>query len=160
MSGEPSRRPGEVAFAAILVALSLWLFWQATRISGFSGLATPGIFPMLAAGLMTVSSAVVLRGALRRAPAPGGIGRFLAEVTPLRLVLVLGLVALYVATLPWLGFILASALFLLASMGLLWRRRPLAVALVAAVSLALVYVVFRVLFQVVLPEGTLLRGVF
>lgn len=158
MSTGPQRRPGELGFAVLLVLGSLWLFWQAIEISGFTGLSTPGVFPMLASGVMVISALAILRDAARRGAAGGGLSRFLAEVTPMRQVSMLGLVAAYVASMPWLGFVLASGLFLLISIGFLWRRSFLLTVLLSGVSLGAIYVVFRVVFQVVLPKGTLIAG--
>jgi hypothetical protein len=155
-----SRRPGELVFVVLLLLASLWLFWQSVLISGFSGLSTPGVFPMLASGVMVVSALWILRDTARRAPDGGGINRFLEQVTPLRQVVMLGLVALYVAVMPWLGFVVASGLFLVAAIGFLWRRNIFLTAGLSAVALGVIYLIFRVAFQVVLPRGTLLQGLF
>ena len=154
------RRPGELVFAVILTGASLWLLWQAYLISGLTGLVTPGTFPMLAAAAMVVSSLVNLVRTVRR-PAPTGPRlRFLREITPLRHVIVLALIAAYVAAMPWLGFLVASGLFLLAAFQILWRRHVLVTLVLTAAALGAIYVVFRVIFQVVLPSGTLLQGLF
>ena len=84
MSPRAQRRPGELAFAVALLAFSLWLFAEAYKISGFSGLSTPGVFPMLASGLMIASSLAILVKVLAMGPAGGGLRRFLADITPLR----------------------------------------------------------------------------
>ncbi|MGF1626117.1 MAG: tripartite tricarboxylate transporter TctB family protein [Alphaproteobacteria bacterium] len=158
MSAREPRRPGELTFTVILVLCSLWLFWEAYLISGFSGLATPGVFPMLATGVLIVSTATILVSALRSPSPGGGALRFLREVTPLRHAIVLGLVAGYVALMPLLGFVVSSGLFLFISLQVLWRRNPLVTAILTAGSLAAIYVIFRIVFQVVLPTGTVLQG--
>lgn len=155
-----SRRPGELVFIALLLLASLWLFWQSVLISGFRGLSTPGVFPMLASGVMVVSVLSILRDSARRAPNGGGIRRFLEQIAPLRQGVMLGLVALYVAVMPWLGFVVASGLFLVATIGFLWRRSIMLTAGISAVALGVIYLIFRVAFQVVLPKGTLLQGMF
>jgi putative tricarboxylic transport membrane protein len=53
----------------------------------------------------------------------------------------------------------SSFLFLVASMFALGERRVLYSALVSAISLAVIYVIFQTAFSVVLPDGVL-RGVF
>jgi putative tricarboxylic transport membrane protein len=160
MSTQASRRPGELAFAVLMLAFSLWLLWEATRISGFSGLSTPGVFPMLASGLMVVSALAILRKAAGRRAADGGLRRFVAEITPLRQVVMLALVGAYVATMSWLGFVPASGLFLFLGIQFLWRRNIVLTAAITALSLGAIYLLFRVIFQVVLPKGTLLPGLF
>lgn len=162
-AGRP-RRAGELAFAIGLLGFSLAAFWQAFEISGFSGASTPGVFPMLASGAMAISALCIL-GRTLAMPQPAdasasSLRRFTAEVLPPRLVALLMLVLLYLTAMPWLGFLVSSGLFLLATIGFLWRRGLLRALLLTAVCLGAIYVVFRVVFQVVLPEGTLLRGLF
>jgi len=161
---ERPRRAGELAFALGLLGFSLAAFWQAFEISGFSGASTPGVFPMLASGAMAVSALCILRRTLampKPTEAPASpLRRFTGEVLPARLVAVLLLVVLYLAAMPWVGFLASSGLFLLATIAFLWRRGFLHSLLLTAVCLGAIYVVFRVVFQVVLPEGTLLRGLF
>jgi hypothetical protein len=65
MMSEPAnfRRPGELVFALLIVVFSVTAFWQAYLISGFSGKATPGVFPMLASGIMIVSGVIIVLSA-------------------------------------------------------------------------------------------------
>ncbi|PWV99906.1 tripartite tricarboxylate transporter TctB family protein [Hoeflea marina] len=161
MQTRQSRRPGELVFAIALVVFSAILLWQAFAISGFSGLSTPGIFPMLATGTMLVSGLAILRDVVRSRPVAGGrspLHGFVADIVPLRLSGMIGLVALYLAAMPWVGFLISSAIFLFLSILFLWRRSLLMTTALTAVSLLAVYLVFRVVFQVVLPAGTLMRG--
>ncbi|WP_186396764.1 tripartite tricarboxylate transporter TctB family protein [Stappia sp. TSB10GB4] len=158
MSPRAQRRPGELAFAVALLAFSLWLFSEAYKISGFSGLSTPGVFPMLASGLMAASSLAILVKVLAMGPAGGGLRRFLADITPLRQTVMVALVFAYIAAMPHLGFLAASGLFLFVSIQFLWRRNVVLTALVSLAGLAAIHVVFTLVFQVVLPKGTLLRG--
>ena len=46
------------------------------------------------------------------------------------------------------------------SIQFLWRRSPWLTALVSLAGLAAIHVVFSLVFQVVLPKGTLLQGLF
>ncbi len=160
MPHDRSRRPGELVFVILLLLASLWLFWQSVLISGFSGLSTPGVFPMLASGVMVISALWILRDTAKRAPDGGGISRFVEQITPLRQVVMLGLVALYVALMPWLGFVVASGVFLIATISFLWRRNFFLTVGISALALGVIYLIFRVAFQVVLPRGTLLQGLF
>lgn len=162
MSPKPTRRPGELVFALLLVIFGVAVFWQAYQISGFSGLTTPGVFPMLAAGMMVATSLFILASTVRR-PAPDLSvqpvpARFLREILPPRHVVVIGLVLVYLIALPLLGFVVGSGLFLFAAFQYLWRKNPLVTVILSAGSLAAIYLVFRVVFQVVLPQGTLLQG--
>ena len=84
--------------------------------------------------------------------APGAV---LAYLAPARLVLFLGLLVAYGVAVPRLGFLPASALFLFAAIWMLWRRGPLASLAVTALAMAAVYGIFRLVFGIVLPAGSL-----
>ena len=157
-------RPGETLFALALVLFSAAAFWQAQRISGFAGLATAGTFPMLASATMLASSLVVLAGSLRNNPDGPGTepadpaGQ--AKILPAPVIITTGLVAAYVMLIPLFGFMLSSGGFLFVSFWYLWRRGWLISLVLALTSLAAIHAVFRLVFQVVLPAGSLVRGVF
>ena len=161
MPTKPSKRPAETLFALILVVFSAAAFWQSYTISGLSGPSTPGVFPMLASAAMAVSAAITLFRTARRSDleAPP-LGRFFTHVAPRRHLILLGLILLYVIAMPQLGFLIASGLFLFAAFVYLRQGNHLMSLTLAAGSLAVVYFVFRVVFQVVLPKGTLLQGLF
>ena len=158
----PRRPPGELAFCVLLLALSLFLLWQAYGISGFESLTSAGMFPMLASATMVVTGAVFVAQSLRRgrAESAGHWQAFVAQVTP---PLWLGsalAVCLYMLALPRLGFIGASFVFLLLLMRLLGSQRWLLNVGVSAASLAGIYAVFQTIFSVVLPQGTWVQAVF
>ena len=158
MSGT-RRQPGEIAFSILLVLFSVTAFWQSFEISGFRGLSEPGVFPMLATAAMLLSSMLVLREAIAKIPSTGSPEiTFFKDIASFRLLVMFGLILAYVAAMPLVGFLISSAAFLFASIWFLWRKGPLASALLTAVSLTVVYFVFRILFQVVLPGGTLVKG--
>jgi hypothetical protein len=150
-------RPGELVFAFVLVAFSLVAFREAYGISGFSGLTTGGVMPMLASGIMVVSGLAILRDVLRRRlqnerASFKAIGAFLL---PMRLLLFGALFLLYALAIPWLGFIAASGGFLFLSILYLWRRGVVWSAAISLAAILAVYVLFRLIFQVVLPTGSL-----
>jgi len=148
-------RPGELVFAILLAAFSALALWQAYRISGFTGLSTPGIFPMLASATMLIASAFILADALSRRRIESGAQ---TPVLTLRLVVFVAMVAAYVFAMPWVGFMLSSAIFLFAGFTVLWRRSLLVSLALTAGTLAVIWIIFRLVFQVVLPRGTLLQG--
>ena len=163
MSDQSTRRPGELAFICLLVLFSAAALWQAYDISGFTGLSQPGVFPMLAAATMLLSCGFILRDALRKRTSlePGQRAAFWRDILPVRLLVMLAMVAAYLYAMPWLGFVIASGLFLFACFAYLWRKSLLISLLLAAGSLGAVYFLFRIVFEVVLPQGTLLpAGVF
>ena len=154
----PHRRPGELVFALLIVVFSVGALWQSYSISGFSGKTTPGVFPMIASGVMVISGVVILMSATQLPAPPEGAPGFLAEILTLRHMVVIGLVLAYVLLMPLIGFVASSAVFLFCSFQFLWRKNPLLMLALTGVTLVIIYVVFREVFQVVLPQGILLQG--
>lgn len=149
-------RPGERIFALLLVVFAGYAFWESYEISGFSGLTTGGVMPMLASGVMVVTSLVILSDTLRRpSRTDGGIANLIAYLFPLRVVLFTLLVILYVAVIPGVGFLAASGGLLFVSVWALWRRGPFWSLAIAVLSVGVIYLLFRVVFSVVLPTGTM-----
>lgn len=157
-------RPGETLFALALVIFSAAAFWQSYAISGFKGLATAGTFPMLASAAMLASSLLILVTTVRKDPRDVTQETRSSPVTttilPLPVVIVAGLVAAYVMLMPLFGFMLSSAAFLFASYWYLWRKGWFISLILMLGSLTVIYAVFRLVFQVVLPAGSLVRGIF
>jgi len=162
MPGQPPRPAGELLFLVLLLGLGAAALLEARRLGGFAGLSGAGFFPLLASGVMVASTAVLILQWLRarrlrhRPAAPAGGD----AVLPVRLVVVVALIGGYVALLPVLGFMAATALFLLAALLYLWRRGLWRSLAVTAASLVVVQVIFREVFQVMLPRGTLWPGGF
>jgi len=143
------KRRGEDLFGLIMVVVSVGIFWQAYAISGFSALSSPGAFPMAAAAAMVIGALVVAYGNLRNT-AP----RDDAPILPVTIAIFTGLVIAYALLLSPLGFLPASFLFLFAGMRLLYPRGGwLRSGIIAIGSLVAIYVIFRLVFQVILPEG-------
>ncbi|TCO68886.1 tripartite tricarboxylate transporter TctB family protein [Rhodovulum euryhalinum] len=156
MTPSPGLRPGEILFALVLLGLALFAFREAHGISGFSGLTTGGAMPMTAAAVMVVAAGFILGDAVMRRRAPGaGPGATLRFLFSPRLVVFAALMAGYGAAIPWAGFLVASTAFLFAAVLILWRRGPLAAGAVTLAAIVAVWVIFRLVFQVVLPTGTL-----
>ena len=148
-------RPGERSFALLLVLVAGFVFSEAYAISGFRGLTTGGVMPMLAAGVMVVSSLSILAATLRKARNGSGLPALFAYLLPLRVVFFALLVAVYAAVIPGLGFLTASGAFLFVAIWALWRKGPVWAAALSAASVLAIYLLFRVVFQVVLPLGSL-----
>lgn len=157
MSSARSRRPGELAFVLLLVVFSLLAAWQAWTISGFSSPSSPGVFPMFAAATMLVSGLIILTETARGRPVPerSAAAAFLAEVTPVRLLVFTAMIIAYMVSLEPAGFLVSSFVFLFAATAYLYRGPILLSLVVSSASLAAVYFVFRHVFSVVLPAGRL-----
>lgn len=144
------RRPGELGFALVLTVLGALSLWQAYDISGFEKLSAPGVFPMLASGVMLVSALAIVREVQAR---PTSRAPLSVDILPRRLLLMIMLLLAYVLLMPRLGFLAGSGLFLFASLSWLWHRPWWAALGVTLISLLAVHLLFRQLFQVILPQG-------
>jgi putative tricarboxylic transport membrane protein len=139
---------GEDAFALIVLVVSILLLWKSYTIAGFSALSSPGAFPMAASAVMVFSALLVVIGNARRRGRLSDVA-----ILPRTVVLFTLLVVAYAVALVPLGFLPASLVFLTLAMKLLYRASWVRCLVVAVGSLVVVYVVFRLVFQVVLPEG-------
>lgn len=144
------KRRGEDLFGWIVLIVGVVLFWQSYEIAGFSALSSPGAFPLAASSAMVIAAVVVVINNSRHPRAAQG-----EPILPVTVAAFSGLVLAYAVLLGPLGFLPASFLFLISGMKLLhgggWGR----VIALALVSVVAIYVVFRLVFQVVLPEGVM-----
>lgn len=153
-----ARRPGEIAFGYVLLLFGLFVFWQAYAISGFESVSSAGVFPMGAGAVMVLSALAVIARNHRRPPAAPepALAAFRREILPNRIVVFMAILVAYTVALDAAGFVIASVLFLLVSI-LYLQRSGLVLALIVSIgSIAVIYVLFRVIFTVVLPRGWLL----
>ncbi len=156
MKPHDTLRPGERLFALLLVIFSGYAFWESYGISRFSGLTTGGVMPMLASAVMLLTGGVILAETLRKPrAAQSGLPGLIAYLFPLRVVLFTLLVAGFVAAIPVAGFLTASGVLLFVAVWALWRKGPVPALAIALLSVGVIYLLFRVVFQVVLPTGTL-----
>jgi hypothetical protein len=107
---------------------------------------------------MVLTGLVILVDTLRSPRVPdSGFSGLIAYLFPLRIVLFTLLVAAYVAVIPSVGFLAASGGLLFVSIWALWRKGPVWSLAISLLSIGAIYVLFRVVFQVVLPIGSLWR---
>jgi hypothetical protein len=156
MHDPTKKKPGETAFAAALVGLSGFLLWQAWGIAGFEALSSPGAFPMAVTFAMLVSSGVILLKTLRlteREP----VG-FFSDIAPPVILIMFAMMLGYALLLKPFGFLPTSLLFLTLSVFGLRRRGLLWSFGISLFSLALVYLIFRIVFSVLMPSGIVPEG--
>ncbi len=181
------KQRGETLFVAALVIFSAAALWESYGIAGFSKWSSPGVFPMLASATMLVCGLLIFRDARRDShDALGHSQKYnqpdkhsdvesrtnethidsssspkspldVDTVLPTRVIAITALLALYVAAMPTLGFLLCSGLFLFISISYLWKKSLLISLCTSLVALLIIHIVFRRVFQVVLPEGTLIH---
>lgn len=156
MSQDQQLKAGERVFNVLLLLFSLGVLYEAYQISGFESLNSPGAFPIML-GLIMLGSMLAILWGQRRHPKPDTHGalaearQFLHEHFPLTIVVFSALAIGYLALLQPLGFIIATALFLFVSQLYLRRGRLLSAAIITVVATAVIYALFKLLFQVYLP---------
>lgn len=150
MHKKETRKLGEGLFAGFLFIVSLFLLWHAWTISGFETLSSPGAFPMAATLSMVLSAAAIL---LNLRKTQGGDALRWRDILPPRVVAVTGMIVLYAVLMVPLGFLLATFLFLTAAIWHLSSDRLWRAALISVCVLAVIYVVFRIVFSVLMPAG-------
>lgn len=152
------RRPGELAFAGLMVAASLGLLWSAYGISGFEALSAPGSVPMATTSVMVLAALLVLAKTARQ---PLDRSESLTrDILPLTMVLFVLALVLYGILLQPLGFLPTSALFLIAAVKGLGRRGWLWTLGVSLGSLVVIWLIFRIVFSVLMPAGILPEAEF
>lgn len=148
---EYQRRPGELTFAVVLLVASLGLLWSAYGISGFEALSAPGAVPMATTLAMVISALLVV---LRTARLPLDRSETVAkDILPVVVMLFVGFLIAYGLLLRPLGFLPTSALFLIVSIKYLSGRGWGWTLLVSLGGLALIWLIFRIVFTVLMPAG-------
>ena len=148
------RRPGERVFDLVMLGLGLFLLGQAHGIAGFEAWSSPGALPLAAAAVMVLAAGwAVLRP--RPAAAETSLAAFRRQLLPPRLLLFAALIALFAASLERLGFLVAGTGFLVLAFLALDRRRPLTSIGLALAAVLVLWALFRLVFEVLLPEGIL-----
>jgi putative tricarboxylic transport membrane protein len=153
---QPARRPGEAIFAALLLAGSLVLLWQAWNIAGPSRLSAARSVPVSATAIMSGAMLIVLIQTLRR-PRPVA-AYFRLDILPGQVVLIVGMLVGYALLLRPLGFLPTSALFLLVAIKLLSRGSWWRATWISVVSVLAIWVIFRLVFTVLMPQGIVPEG--
>ncbi len=140
----------------LLSAVSVFALYQAFRISGFSSVSSPGVFPMLSTSVMVVSLALVIFE--NRKLKTEGVKGFVDElriagrrVLPRVILIYTGIILLYMITIEPIHFLASSFLFMLASIMVLKGGGFIKSLLITITMLASIYVIFHFFFRVVLP---------
>lgn len=152
------RRPGELGFALFLTAASLFLLSSAYGISGFRALSAPGSVPMATTLAMVATAAIVT---VRTARLPRVTTETLSrDILPGLVILFIALLIAFGVMLRPAGFVPTAALFLIVAVKVLARRGWGYTLTVALGALAMIWVIFRVVFTVLLPSGVLPEAEF
>lgn len=146
----PADRAGNLVVAVLLLALAVTMFAATADMPSPGSASDPGAagYPrLLAVGIGLLALALLAqRDHWQEGPGRDGV---------LRVVAITVLTILYVNVLAALGYLLATVLFLLATMLVAGARSPAALLLIPPVFSALVYYLFFAVFEVSLPRGAL-----
>ena len=155
MNKSKKLRPGEKVFSFILIIFSVILFFESYKISGFSGLTTSGAMPMFASTLMLIASIFIFLETLKKdSNNKFNLLKITQYLLPKQLIFFVSLVLIYVLAIPYFGFTLSSGTFLIISILNLWNKGILWSLGVSVFSIAVIYFLFRIVFQVILPLGS------
>ena len=142
-------RTGARALSGLLLIAAGVVIAEGVRLGGLASPSAAGAFPVLAGGVMAVSAIAIGCSQVQASPRAAG-----HPLLPGRIASVMALLVAFAAALPYFGFHLAAFVFLAATIRLLRGRDTLRAMVIAAVSVAAIHVVFRLVFSVLLPEGT------
>jgi putative tricarboxylic transport membrane protein len=145
------RRPGELVFNILMLAGSLFLLWSAYGISGFEALSAPGAVPMVTTLAMVICALLILRDTLRKSPVTGE--KLERDILPLPVLVTIAMIAAYALLLKPLGFVPTSLVFLAVMIRYLARCSLPRAVLLSVGIVALIYLVFRLVFTVLMPAG-------
>ncbi|MCZ8376993.1 MAG: tripartite tricarboxylate transporter TctB family protein [Beijerinckiaceae bacterium] len=146
-----TRRPGEALFVGFLTLASLGLLIKAYGIAGFEALSSPGALPMAATAVMLLSALIILRQTIK---APAIRTETIREhILPAAVVVAMVAITAYAFLLEPLGFLITSFLFLAVLIRVLSGRSLFFCVWSSAACVLLIYVVFRIVFSVLMPEG-------
>ncbi|MCB1388277.1 MAG: tripartite tricarboxylate transporter TctB family protein [Rhodobacteraceae bacterium] len=151
---EGQRRPGELVFALVLLAASLVLIWQAWGIGGYrprAALSWPGAIPLATALIMAGTTVIVAIRTWRQPRTPDETLRI--AVFPSQVIVMAVLIVGYGLLLKPLGFLPTSFLFLFVSTFYLAQRGLWFALWVSVLALAVIWLVFRIVFTVLMPPG-------
>jgi hypothetical protein len=144
-------RSVEVIVALALLSIAAAVMYDSQRLGAGWGFDGPesGYFPFYVALIMFLASAVTLVQAVRK----GSEEEFVGWHEFMRVLMVLGPTAVYVAAIPFIGIYAAATLFIAYFMVVIGRYRVLpAIVTGLLVPLAL-FLLFEIWFLVPLPKG-------
>ncbi|MGB0733212.1 MAG: tripartite tricarboxylate transporter TctB family protein [Pontibacterium sp.] len=153
MSESTAKKPGESLFGLLMLAFSIALFWQAYEISGFTSISSPGAFPLAVAAIMIIASCNNILKDLKRPSGNTGAEPFFTQILPPIVAIMIAVIFIFGILLETLGFVISAFAFLVVSIQFLHQRGIVRTILLSLLALTVIYVIFRLIFSVILPEG-------
>ena len=118
-----------------------------TQLHGFRSTVglSPGFFPTFVFAVIGICGALIVYHSLK------SDDRSWPKFKWGRLATIIGMLAVYIIAMDYIGFIIATLVFLLASMWFFGETRPKIIIPVAAATTAIVYVLWTYVFNITLP---------
>ena len=151
MHTKQPRRPGELVFNLLMVLGSLYLLWSAYGISGFEALSAPGAVPMVTTAVMLICTGLIFLETLRKSKITAE--KIEREILPLPVIVTILAITAYAIALRPLGFLPTSFLFLTGLIRYLAKYSLIRSALLSLLMVAVIYLLFRIVFTVLMPAG-------
>ena len=144
---------GELKLLVFLFVFGAALFYEALAVNGiFQGISSgPGSLPQLVSALLLALICFEGLALVRRGYREGSLKEMLAFLFDREVMTLLVMVAAYGMFIERLGFVVTSTVFLFVTMYLLDRKQPVEKLLIAVGAVAVLYLIFSTIFQVVLP---------
>ncbi len=144
---------GEFKMMLVLLVICVALFVDSLRSPGiFQGQsAGPGSIPQLVTGALVLMIVALAIQYLRKNYREGSFGDLLHHLFDRQVIFLLATLIVYGLVVETIHFVPATFLFLVATMYLLEPKKLLLKVIVSACTLAVLYLIFSTLFQVVLP---------
>ncbi len=148
-----ARPKGEYKMMLVLLVICGALFVDSLRSPGFfqGHSAGPGSIPQLVAGALVLMIVGLAIQFARKGYREGTFGDLLHHLFDKDVVILLTTLTLYGFVVETIHFVPATFLFLVGTMYLLDPRKLIAKVIISAGTLAMLYLIFSTLFQVVLP---------
>jgi putative tricarboxylic transport membrane protein len=159
-------KKGEVIFSAVCIAFFGFMLFETFELlgQGRPGEVGSGLWPFMALAISTLLSILILIANIRKYKA-GGPGaqeltaEAIAEKRRARITVTLSIVCFltYIIVTPWIGFIIATLLYILVFALILGERRRWVLAISPVLMTAVIMGVFAKFITIPFPKGI---GVF
>jgi len=159
-------KKGEIIFSAVCIAFFGFMLVETFELlgKGRAGEVGSGMWPFMALSISTLLSVLMLISNIRKSRAAGpGVQELsaetIAEKRHARVTVTLSVVCFlaYIIVTPWIGFIIATLLFILAFALVLGERRRWVLAISPVLMTAVIIAVFAKFITIPFPKGI---GVF
>jgi putative tricarboxylic transport membrane protein len=159
-------KKGEIIFSAVCIAFFGFMLFETFELlgQGRPGEVGSGLWPFMALAISTLLSVLILIANIRKSKAGGpGAQELTAEAIAAkrraRITVTLSIVCFitYIIVTPWIGFIIATLLYILVFALVLGERRRWVLAIAPVLMTAVIMGVFAKFITIPFPKGV---GVF